>query len=323
MEINEIEQENATQNQGWDAYREQGLISDDVAEKVEHGEFVSAYSEILSHINESEKHLPPPSFSSDKSDMGVLTAASSSYFPTLELQAISCDKLGVPLSVFDDGMSQDEIDALEKYGVTILKDESGPFDQIDPSSLKVYGAIPPETYFKPFRCLRSPYQKTVWIDSDAILLRDPQFLLSILENRECFATKEAFNPQGATNKLLLGFLGMGEFIPINAGVFGFNRGSKILDLWIATTLFVISHPFLSFRPHCGDQDMLSYAVNLINKELILDNIYCNTPANDLPIRLIHERKDYDIAGKQNRLDAIRSDHPMSYIVHWMGAKKLK
>jgi len=251
---------------------------------------------------------------------GIITGAADLYIPTLELFALSCQEQGIELAVFDDGLCEEYAALLESYDVTWLDPiPMHPFLCQGKSTRK----IPIEAYQKPFKCLQSPFDQTIWIDADAVPLRGLDEMFNVLDRQEAFFVFPFTSPDMAASLELLGRLccPSAGIVPLNSGVVGWNKGNEIIDLWAATTFFVTSNPILREKTKTCDQDMLCYAVNTLGKtDLILLDIKYNTPPNFKMRGKFHEREQYLISDPKERLKAIRIDHPESYIVHWVGPR---
>lgn len=254
------------------------------------------------------------------SEYGVITGASSDYFKCLKLMALSCNRQGVPLTVFDDGLLDDQIEYLLSMGVDVLAGTAG----IVAERYKFNPNNPLIIYEKPFKCLKTPYKKTVWIDSDAIPLRDIGFFFDLLDKEEAFFTKDYYSGSSVSLELLellkcpnLEMVDLG----FNSGVFGWREPCEIIELWASVVHYVSTVPELRELPKCCDQDMLYYAVNALDKaNLILEGTKYNTPANFQSDRSSERRKQY--VNDKDLLENISMDHPESLVVHWMGIPKL-
>ena len=133
------------------------------------------------------------------SEYGILTGSSSEYFRCLKLMALSCKRQNIPLTVLDDGLLDEQLDYLESIGVDIMDGTAGIV-----AERYVYNPNNPLIiYEKPFKCLRTPYERTVWIDSDAIPLRDTMFFFDFLTKEEAFFTKDYYSRSGCSVSLEL------------------------------------------------------------------------------------------------------------------------
>jgi hypothetical protein len=252
---------------------------------------------------------------------GIITGACDEYMPTLELFAICCKEQKANLAVFDDGLNGKNISLLKEYDVTIL-DPLPPIEALKRADLFSKWKVPLKAYEKPFKCQKTIFDQTLWIDADAIPLRHIDKAFEVLERQSIFFTFPFSSPNSCCNLDLLRRLHLtGTYVPINSGVLGWNGQNATIDLWAATTIYVVNNPQLCQLPVKCDQDILCYAINVLGQEKnLLTNLAFNAPAN-LKVEGQHtDRKSYQIKDPQERLEAIRTDHPEIYIVHWMGGQ---
>jgi hypothetical protein len=256
-----------------------------------------------------------------ESNFGVLTGASCHYFQCLKLMVHSLNEQGIPLTVLDDGLNGEQIQWLEGKDVVVDDGTSGIVAErffFNPNNPQII-------YEKPFKCLKSPYEKTVWIDADAIPLKDTMLFFDLLDKNEAFFTKDYYSEQSVSDQLMRELRAPNaEEIDLhfNSGVFGWNSTCEAIELWASVSHYVSTVPELRVLPRCCDQDMLCYAVHALEMDdLILDGIEYNTPANfykdeDAEQRKSYEGEDFEL------LEKIGEDHPSSLVVHWMGLPKL-
>jgi hypothetical protein len=320
----EFKVRNKSPNEGWHFYRINGEISDKTAAKVERGEFVAAYEKLAQHIKEKEC-AKKQSLKIRQKSRGILTAATSEYMPILEIFVKSCNEQNIPVAVYNDGLENRDKKFLEDNNVIVL-DPLNPIQNKFFHQFKKCGSIPIKAYEKPFKCQNTIFNQTIWVDADAIPLRNMHELFNILDKKDNFFTKAFFSPHASCNSELIKRMGYRKktICTLNSGVFGWNKNkSEIIDLWAAATLFVLTNPDLNKLPNTADQDILCYCVNTIDSDLILNDINFNTPANYLTNKDKMKRKNYlCTTGIDEILQHIRDDHPESYVVHWMGPHKM-
>jgi hypothetical protein len=256
---------------------------------------------------------------------GILTGASD-YTVILELFLASCKEQGFPVAVFDDGLG-DNLEKIEQNATILHYPRNAFVDRVLKNMAKTNweSDIPFQAFEKPFKCQHSCFDQTIWIDADAIPLRGIDKMFELLDRQEAFFTGDHYTPRTSANLDLLaqvGYHGKGKILPINSGVFGWNKGAPVMDLWRSVSLYVGAHPNLRRLPCNKDQDMCCYAVNTMAPQLVIPDIRFNTPANYLGYLDLAKRATYFIKDPQERLEAIRKDHPDSYVVHWMGNNKL-
>lgn len=256
-----------------------------------------------------------------KNNFGVLTGASSNYFQCLKLMVVSLNRQSIPLTVLDDGLNGEQIRWLIDNGVEVDDGTSGIVAErffFNPNNPQII-------YEKPFKCLKSPYEKTIWIDADAVPMRDTMFFFDLLDKSEAFFTKDYYSKQSVSDTLLRELRAPNwENIELhfNSGVFGWQSTCEAIELWASVSHYVSTVPELRTLPRCCDQDMLCYAVHALDmSELILDGIEYNTPANFYKDEDTEQRKQYQ-GDEHDLLISIGEDHPDSFVVHWMGLPKL-
>jgi len=234
---------------------------------------------------------------------------------------MSCKRQGIPITVLDDGLLEEQVEHIVDEGADVVEGTAGIV-----AERYVYNPNNPLIiYEKPFKCLRTPYEKTVWIDSDAIPLRDTMFYFDVLDKEEAFFTKDYFSKFSVSLPLLEALrCPNAEMVDLgfNSGVFGWTGNCEIIELWASVVHYVSTVPELRKLPKCCDQDMLCYAVNALDKShLILDGTKYNTPANFQDDKNVERRKQYE-GTDEDVFDAICADHSESLVVHWMGIPKL-
>jgi len=161
---------------------------------------------------------------------GVLTAADAAYFPGL-LMLLATIRQRVPCTVVDLGLTAYQRLIIEAHGAAMVR-------------CPRYPALPAAhrtSWLKPHWLGMSPYERTLWVDADALVCGD----LTPLFERIAGGPLVMAHPYGiqaprpcapATARLL----GSAELPPrtdaVNAGVLGLDRGPaalELLGLWAA------------------------------------------------------------------------------------------
>jgi lipopolysaccharide biosynthesis glycosyltransferase len=154
-----------------------------------------------------------------------VTAGDYPFFLGL-YQLVESLKGRVSITLFDLGLTSDQREWLTKQGVIIRRERPGVFTQKDHLW---------QTWNKPFYIYSSPYKKTLWIDSDCIVVNDLRPLFDKIEEQPVFMQ----HPAGA------GYTGgnqdqlyhrfpvksrLSKENSINAGVVGVNKSKEHQEL---------------------------------------------------------------------------------------------
>lgn len=222
-------------------------------------------------LNYLEKHAPV--YNVQDHDVGIVTATDSNTFIGVKTLFYSIkDKIN--FVCYDLGMSSDELNWCKENGLHTIK-----FD------IKIPLIDKWQTFLKPFIIQQSPYNYTLWIDSDCIVTKDLS-LSSVIQNRETFFTRHWINPKHVkkNNKKLYELYPVeGESEYINAGVIGFNKSHDldILEQWIHLINIGIYDVTGTIRSYLAmhDEGALTWALRKTNKgyRIINDyryNLYC-------------------------------------------------
>lgn len=97
-------------------------------------------------------------------------------------------------------------------------------------------------FYKPFACIKSPYQETYWIDIDTFIIK-PLHSLFEYDLTHIALPKEVLRVLNPTK------LCLGEII-YNTSVVGYKKNSPVIKKWVQKTRYW-NHRYL------GDQDILS------------------------------------------------------------------
>lgn len=260
-------------------------------------------------------------------ESGVLTASNSNYWPTLRLMAQACAKAGVELCVVDHGLKDQHLDWLSAHGVHVRKDLRGSL-----CGPAIHGhSIPQQAWLKPKICMESPFERTVWIDADAIPLRRLRELVERID-RGPWIAREAYLSEAELRKsylmcvnLLLGKLPSryAEASQVSTGVFGFKRDDLWLQRWDEICRAIQAESSLATHAWLLDQSAMVCLLcedrsDVPRPEIVNDQSY-NWSANHCNSGQAKDRVNYAWEAS-DCLDSIRSDHPEAAVVHWMGHK---
>jgi len=251
-------------------------------------------------------------------EIGFMTACDSRFFFGMQLLVASIRRQGDwPICVIDLGLAPEQRQECLRQGLTLLPVSNNILPNVRDWIL----------WAKPLFLQHSPFVRTVWIDSDAVLLGDPQPLLDRLNESftvfredhcpwltrnhpELYARRPV--PGGPTETVL------------NAGVVALDarRDQGILDTWINLVLDAARDHRLASLIRWHDQGSLLWTLHYLGRlDAISTDTRWNWPANghgqtEGPEILHRYTNDATL------LDQLRRDHPDTGIVHWMGRTKL-
>ena len=264
-------------------------------------------------------------------NQGILTGANREFWPTLRVHVTACLESHVDVAVADHGLDQSQRQWLEAQGATLL---DGPFtyscdlySTAKHHAACVMSAI--EAWWKPLVCLASPFDRTLWIDADAVPIRGIAEMFDLFEDGP-WLTRESWVTPDQARRLyepsvrdVLGHIPphYSEVCGVNNGVFGFHRGDAWLREWRDLCERFLSDPKLLANCKCRDQTALItvLARDACNVPRIIDDRRVNWPANGLGFQDRLSRKRYDWGG--DVLESLRADHHDALVVHWMGRPK--
>ncbi len=261
---------------------------------------------------------------------GFLTAADSRFFPAVMASAMSTVAQAIPYVVVNHGLTEEQVQLLEKWEVEVIPDGESLSRSLSEiaSSHRTGLEIAYRAWHKPLVCERSPFDFTVWVDADAVILDDAR---EVVDCARSFVTRDHFvndkwckESYRSIVESICGELPerFAEVRRINAGVFGFWKGDKWLAEWRELCQRVIESPELIRQCDCMDQSVL---VALLSRspeiELpIVENSAWNQPAD----YLMNTRRASRLACSSNPVELLqqaKKRHPDARIVHWMGTPK--
>ncbi len=278
---------------------------------------------------------PRPQRRSDpeRQHRGVLTAANSRYWPTLRLLAEAVRGANESLAVVDHGLTAKQSRWLAQQGV-ILHRVAGPDDWSAPprGSQPLEPPSHPNAWLKPWLCVHSPFESTVWIDADAVPLRGLERMFEYV-SRDAWLTLESWTSASSARKLyepllrrVLGRLPQRfhNAHRINTGVFGFRNGDLWLSHWWRSCRTIASDPALLSLCRLRDQAALVASLCQLPAGVDPPRIQLdrglNWPVNDCQSSTRRGRKRYSWRDPK-LLDRLRREHPQVSVVHWMGNPK--
>lgn len=263
---------------------------------------------------------------------GVLTAANNAFWRTLHALVRSCLAQQVPIAVCDHGLSDSHRNWLIASGAKVLPGTHAytrPLKEIAVDHKNFNPKAPPEAWWKPLVCLDSPFDETIWIDADAILLRGADEMFAAIDEGP-WLTRDWWIVSSRAAGLYESLLkaanvpkpsNFPECVWVNSGVFGFRRGDAWLNGWRDMCQRITSQPKLLEHCRCRDQSALAcwLAENQDKAPRYIEDNRWNFPANGLAARDAPNRTTYP--PEVDLLTACAVDHPEAYVVHWLGRPK--
>lgn len=255
---------------------------------------------------------------------GVLTSASSPYWLTLKLLLMACGEAGVDVAVADQGLLPWQLEWLLDNGNAVLSVPRENAAQHQSANFDL-------AWDKPAICLTSPFEQTIWIDSDAVPLRNLEQMFADLEMGP-WLSLENFVTELHTRQVYLRLVHRlyGHIPPfyteaskINTGVFGFIKGDPWLKDWAGRCDKYLADAELKKECTLHDQHALVALLcdpQVVDKPRIHQDRSLNCPANGLGLKESSQRKQYPWESP-DCLELLRNDHPQATVVHWLGRPK--
>lgn len=274
--------------------------------------------------------LPANPFHRPGKSRGVLTAANEAFFPCLDALVRSVREQGYPITVADHGLSVMSVDALCARGAEIMSSSVAYERSMEDIIRDHDGRIsaPAEAWWKPLVCRASPYDRTLWIDADAICLRGLDEMFDRLDLGPIL-TRDWWIPLERVERLYGPLLRALYGDPpanwernawVNTGVIGWRREDAIIENWAQMCHRITSDPDLLGLCKCRDQSGMAAVLGGRDGRVnYMEDWRWNYPAHGLMARNAADRpkcpKHADL------LDWARAEHPRAYIAHWLGKHK--
>lgn len=258
---------------------------------------------------------------------GVVTLADHNYFPGLEVLHRSVQESHpVPVLCYDIGLTaRQRRRAAELEGLTVLPVPSTPEIELvraarPDAPIAKQGKREWPIWICPFLIAESRLRRALWIDCDAVVLRDLGELFAMLDEGPVF-TPENFAPEVTPNAPELYDLLPIErdFDPslpvVNAGVSGWDleRDANCLDAYRLAARRAFEDPRIKEAISWWDQGCLVWAIQATGSEgRVVETNRWNLCA-----------KGTRAEGRRYRwgpgvLDELRRDVPEAAILHWNG-----
>jgi hypothetical protein len=241
--------------------------------------------------------------------------------------AIAAFEHRVGLAVADHGLKDHQRAELDRCGVSWITHERPGLEIADVKHPIVCDV---KAWWKPWVCQASPFNRSVWVDSDAVVVGDTHELFEScgfgiatqglwnIEENQLYAklVDSIFGEDGVPH--------LQQVRKINTGILCWSSGDPIIQDWLHWCDKLIHDTTLIKLCNVRDQSgMLVTLVNrLINNDplpVMLGDEY-NTPANYLPAKESHKREPISLNPARMMRDTILK-HRDAKIVHWLGLPK--
>lgn len=262
---------------------------------------------------------------------GVMTAAGANYFPGLQhlWESISQFAPSCSIACVDLGLNTSQRDWCRSHDIQLIEMlDVVPIELLDAFSDKRNRS---QTFQqsrllwpRPWLVDASPFENTLWIDADAIVIRSLSELFPEIEKDVVVFTDANHPPSSPNHPKLYQLLPVHEVTAkfVNSGVLGVQRGrdNDLIASWkycveqAATRLEV--RRLISWH----DQGALLWALHkTMRTHLIRQDVTWNCPPHGFNASRRSERKRYPRA---TFLKDLQRDHPEAGIVHYMSRPKL-
>lgn len=194
---------------------------------------------------------------------GIITACDDGFFPLAQVMLLSITlSHEVPIALFDLGLSELNRDwLLTVPNLRILKCSS----HVMPTNINGW-----QTYNKPFYIQDSPFDKTIWIDCDCVVLDDLNHLVNLLRHNpvmfQCYHVKGGTHNDPQLHALMGTNLTPHQSGPpiINAGILGFDKrrefDSLLLADWCEATKRAVGNRDIQRHAKYWDQGLLQWTL---------------------------------------------------------------
>jgi hypothetical protein len=238
---------------------------------------------------------------------------------------------GVGLAVADHGLEYWQHMELDRVGVVWVYHDKPIVSKTRRETI-IHSHI--NAWWKPWVCLASPFDTSVWIDSDAVVVGDLSPLFEMAENQFCLSSQILFGDMGKPlyYPIVSYMYGsehhavdiMTTLLDINTGIIGWRRGESLIMKWRDVCSFVIEDPVKVEL--CNVRDQSAMAISLIDEylngglDLKLLSPEWNVPAENLTRHQLNQRRKVSPDPSVFLREAIER-HPGAKVVHWLGRPK--
>lgn len=261
---------------------------------------------------------------------GVITGAHAAHWPVIAATALSTNAHNIPFAIADHGLTDAQRAILRRFRVHWIQH---PQPKISPDILPARAVSEPRAWWKPWVCAASPFDRTMWVDADAIPLFRTLTPLRPENPLPLVATNRTWTPRNAHRYTAL-VAAMHPQAPaptdhdpeaeINTGILFWTRDAPLIALWQLAAQALLAQPDKARTTIVRDQAAMFLALRTIRLETGCSPYYLpdawNTPADFLAAPDAKHRKPIPSDPRQ-LLDTTRQRHPTAEVVHWIGRPK--
>lgn len=263
-------------------------------------------------------------------EAGVITGANATHWPCLAATALTLNRYRIPLAIADHGLTHQQRHALDRFQVTWI---DHPKPRVPKAMPPAHAVAPQQAYWKPWICLASPWQRSLWIDADAIALTHLPAALDLQHPEPLLTSNDKFTLK--SHLLYREFHRVANLcgpVPdsdthatiVNTGVLAWTHGEPLINEWRDATQELIDRPHYHALANCRDQSTM-YAVLARRQHYGAPLPYYlphswNWPADGLPAPSAGARKRLPVDPYKLLAVTLRR-HPQTHIVHWLGLPK--
>jgi hypothetical protein len=258
---------------------------------------------------------------------GVITGANEQHWTCLGALAIAAYEQRLGFAVADHGLTASQRAELERVGVRWIEHEK---PELVPASRESRIWAHPLAWWKPWICLMSPFERSTWIDADAVVTGD---LTPLFDSDQPLVSDQSLFV-GAGDGLYQNLLAVAhdttpesnayqQIKSLNSGVLAWNCGDAMVEEWVATSTAYLRDPVILEACNLRDQSsLMSVLMNRMERGQPIELLppVWNYPADGLDSRRLKDRKKVSRDPKTFLAEA-RIRHPSAIIVHWLGKPK--
>lgn len=278
--------------------------------------------------------LPVPDGGVSNTKAGVVTGVEEKYWPCLGALVIAAHQQGLGFAIADHGLSSRQRAELNRVGVQWIEHKKPPLDE---RNWTKYGACALKTWWKPFVCQASPFERSVWVDGDSVITGDMDELFAtermLIGNQalwRCSTTVSVYMPllrlffDAETQEVIQRDPFIRAWSFLNAGVVAWSRGEPLIDKWAHFCLQIFGRP--EAVKVCQVKDQSGLILSLVSEHLNgglnaeLLPVQWNIPADGYGFKEMDKRKPVSDDPTELLRQSIER-HPGARIVHWLGSLK--
>jgi hypothetical protein len=252
--------------------------------------------------------------------------ADAGFFGGLVLLYLSVQELyPVPIVCFDGGLSDEQKRWAAEHMPLCFIWPMPDTEEVATVRRTLHGASENKTeewllWVCPFLISASPFQRTLWLDTDLIVLRNLGELFQKIENGPVFTSENHDPDRTANHPELYSYLpieGKDETRSplVNGGVTGWDldRDRELLAMYRKPVLAAARDERIRSAIRWHDQGSLIWAIQKTGMErFVIDGRTWNICARHTAT----PDKDYDL--NDDLFDELRRDYPQANLVHWNG-----